>query len=423
MRRISPLLVVGMLLTLILLGSAQAQDAPKAKQAAGAQAEKKVDPKSKTDKKADNKQKAKPDKGDAKQKAKKADQKKADDKDKKADKGKPEKDKKADKDKPEKEEKRVSNTSKVKPLSKRLAEIFAGSTPKNTADLKAMESHLREVISKVTPCTVGILNGAAGSGVIISPDGYVLTAAHVAMEPGRRVQVIMHDGTFVRGTTLGLNRNVDAGLIKITTKGKWPYVDMGTSTNLKAGQWCLALGHPGGFQRNRRAPVRLGRIISARNNSLQTDCTLVGGDSGGPLFDLGGNVIGIHSRISRSIMSNVHVPVSHYTSDWPKLVKSEIIQRSRRRASSSSAAYLGVTLGTDDGELNKVVSVTGRSAAEKSGIKAGDRIIRFAGRTIRSSKDLKRQLSLRSPGDKIEVEVERAGKKVKLAVMLDKRTN
>ena len=407
MRGLLTILCFGLILSLSPALRAQEKKAEKAKPA------KKSDDKKQPEKK-------KAESGKKKAEAKKAEAKKAEAKKAEAKKAEAKK-AEAKKAEAKKEAKKPSSVSSAVPqLSNRLKEIFAGTVPKNIADLKAMESHVQKLTNKVTPSTVGIFNGAAGSGVIVSPDGYVLTAAHVAMQPGRTVQIVLHDGRAVRGKTLGMNKRVDAGLIKIETKGVWPYAEMGTSANLKQGQWCVALGHPGGFQRNRRAPVRFGRIISAGQSALRTDCTLVGGDSGGPLFDLNGRVIGIHSRISRSIQSNVHVPVAHYTSDWDTMAKSEIIERTRP-PSGPAAAYLGITFSTDEDKANLVVKVTPKSSAEKYGIKVNDRIVKFNGRSIRRSRDLRRQLALRTAGDKVEIEVDRGGKIIKIKVELGKR--
>ena len=92
------------------------------------------------------------------------------------------------------------------------------------------------------------------------------------------------------------NRTIDAGLMKITDPGDFPSVEMGLSDLLKDGQWCLATGHPGGYQADRKPVLRLGRVLLSDNNTITTDCTLVGGDSGGPALDSQGRVIGVASR-------------------------------------------------------------------------------------------------------------------------------
>jgi S1-C subfamily serine protease len=196
--------------------------------------------------------------------------------------------------------------------------------PENVDDLRALEKQVQVVIAKVQPATVGVIIGfAQGSGVIIK-DGYVLTAGHVSDKPGRPAVIRLADGRKLKGKTLGHNGGIDSGLIKIEEAGKFPTVEMGKSADLKKGQWVIAIGHPGGFRPNRTPVVRLGRVLSATPTAINTDCALVGGDSGGPLFDLDGKVIGIHSRIGPFNMSqNFHVPVDTYVATWDKLAKGE----------------------------------------------------------------------------------------------------
>jgi len=196
--------------------------------------------------------------------------------------------------------------------------------PKAPADLKLLEKKLQEVIGRVRECTVGVRVGVSqGSGVIVSPDGYVLTAGHVVGKPNQPVTFFLADGRTVRGKTLGMYVSADAGLMKITEKGPWPHVEMGYSSEVKPGMWCLALGHPLGYQEQRPPVVRVGRILRVRATLLQTDCPLVGGDSGGPLFDLEGRVIGIHSRIGSPTDMNLHVPVDVFRENWERLTKGE----------------------------------------------------------------------------------------------------
>lgn len=205
-----------------------------------------------------------------------------------------------------------------------LPPVFAKDQPGSVADLKAIEQRVQELLPKITPAVVGIRIGfAQGSGVIVSKDGYVLTAGHVSGEPGRPATVILPDGRQLKAKTLGRNGGLDSGMIKITDEGEWPYVEMGNSSALKRGQWVLAIGQPGGFRPNRTPVVRVGRVLVANPILIRTDCTLVGGDSGGPLFDMNGKVVGIHSRIGNNITENIHVPVDPYRKTWDRLAKGE----------------------------------------------------------------------------------------------------
>ena len=193
--------------------------------------------------------------------------------------------------------------------------------PRDVADLVAIQKRVGELVKNLSSATVGLrIGNGAGSGVIVSADGYVLSAAHVTGAPNRRVDVFMADGRRLRGRTLGLNRTLDASVLKIEGKGPFPFRSLARPQDVRTGDWCLALGHPGGFDRRRPPVVRLGRVIRTANGFVQTDCTLVGGDSGGPLFDLAGNVIGIHSRIGAPTSWNFHVPIRAYTESWVRFL-------------------------------------------------------------------------------------------------------
>ncbi len=196
--------------------------------------------------------------------------------------------------------------------------------PETLEDLRALEKHVQAVVRKVTPATVGVQVGfATGSGVIVSADGHVLTAGHVSGQPGRDAFIFLPDGKKLKAKTLGRNGFIDSGMMKISEQGKYPFIEMGNSKDLKKGQWVLAIGQPGGFRVNRTPVVRLGRVIAAASFAIQTDATLVGGDSGGPLFDLDGKVVGIHSRIGGQIVENIHVPIETYRQTWDRLAKGE----------------------------------------------------------------------------------------------------
>jgi serine protease Do len=196
--------------------------------------------------------------------------------------------------------------------------------PETVDDLRNLEKQVQDVVTRVAPTTVGLRMGASqqGSGVLIK-DGYVLTAGHVSGMPGGAAAIILPDGRTLNGKALGRNTGIDSGLIRITDKGNWPVAETGKSADLKIGQWVIAIGHPGGIRSNRTPVVRLGRILLANAFVIRTDCPIVSGDSGGPLFDLDGKLVGIHSRIGGSISENLHVPVDCYINSWARLTQGE----------------------------------------------------------------------------------------------------
>lgn len=295
-----------------------------------------------------------------------------------------------------------------------LNKILKKTIPESVEELRLIQANVQQLVKKVSAAVVGVRIGAGqGSGVIISEDGYVLTAAHVSGAPNRNVTLIMPDGRKVRGKTLGYNKRVDGGLIKIEEKGKWPHIEMGTSTDLKRGDWCVAIGHPGGYRTGRTPVVRLGRVLDNFQNLIRTDCTLVGGDSGGPLFDMTGKVIGIHSRIGPSISYNIHVPVDTYKQDWDRLVMGEELP-------SSTRPYLGVQ-GDPDSKDCKILMVYPDSPAAAAGLKENDVVLSFDGTKIVTFEDLVNQVSRRRPGQSVNLEVRRGDETITLNLKIGKR--
>jgi serine protease Do len=203
----------------------------------------------------------------------------------------------------------------------------------NLAEFKAAQEWCRAAADRVVPATVGIINPdlvgpntlGHGSGVVASEDGLILTCGHVLGKPNSELVAVFPDGRRVKAVALGADRSRDAGMAKITEPGNWPHVELGKSSELKPGQWCMALGHPGGVQEGRTPPLRLGRILAAGKGSTMhdgvlTDATVISGDSGGPLFDLDGKLVGIHSNIGTTVTQNRHVPSDVYREKWNDFV-------------------------------------------------------------------------------------------------------
>jgi serine protease Do len=300
--------------------------------------------------------------------------------------------------------------------SPELKKIFDGGQPASLAELRGMEQHQRQLCAKVLACTVGIVIGPShGSGVIISEDGYVLTAAHVAGAPNRKATMILPDGREVAGVSLGLYRTLDAGLMKINSAGPWPYAELAKSDEAKVGQWCLATGHPGGFEEGRTPVVRIGRILLKDKFAITTDCTLEGGDSGGPLLDMEGRVIGINSRIGRFLTSNMHVPVAAYHEAWGRLVKGEAWG-----TLPGLGPYLGVQ-GEPNSKDAKISRAIPASPAEKAGIQAGDIIVKFNGKSVGDFASLQALVGESQPGDKVPLELLRGSERIKLELEIGER--
>ncbi len=306
-----------------------------------------------------------------------------------------------------------------------LPAAFAKKVPESVRDLREMENHVQKLVERVLPATVSLrIGNAYGSGVIINREGYILTAGHVSGAANREVTVILPDGKRLRGQTLGANNGIDSGMVVITDKADFPHLDMARSADLHRGQWCLAVGHPGGHKPGRPPVVRLGRIQYVDDKAIMSDCVLVGGDSGGPLFDMHGQVIGINSRIGGSVTANVHVPIDTYRDTWPKLAAGEVWGTPGPLFNSIKPAqsYLGIRAGNDK-MLLKIEAVTPGSPADKAGLKANDIILKVDNLPLTNADDFADFLKARIPGARLTIQVRRGNDVVMLPVVLGKREN
>ncbi len=301
-----------------------------------------------------------------------------------------------------------------------LPVAFDKDNPESVTDLLEMERQIRKISKEVIPATVNIQVGnAQGSGVIVSKEGEILTAAHVIGRSGREVSIILSDGRRIKGETLGLNRDLDVGLVKILDKGDWPFAEMGDMKKVDIGEWCLATGHPGGYRKDRPPVVRLGRVILKRDSLVQTDCTLVGGDSGGPVFDMEGKVIGINSRIGARTDWNFHVPVSAYQDNWERLVKAETWSDSP--GPLVGGPILGVS-GEDVENGCRITALGENLPAEEAGIQVGDIITSFDGKPIKDFDSLSALVREHKPGDRVRIEFLRGEETIQKTIRLAERT-
>ncbi len=293
--------------------------------------------------------------------------------------------------------------------------LSSGGVPQTIDQLRELESQQRKVAAAVVDCTVSVKIGPAqGCGVIITESGYILTAAHVAMHPGKTADIMLSDGRVVQATTLGMNRNVDAGLIKINPNQNggrpWPHASLGSSEELVPGMWCIATGHPGGYDRQRGPVTRVGRILAIRPTAIVTDCALIGGDSGGPLFNITGKLIAVHSRIGNDVADNLHVPIDHYATSWERMQQSD---------SWGSLPGFKPVLGVkgDPSATEAIVEfVHAGSPAEAAGILPGDIIEEFGDKSINDFESLREAVADTMPGERVRVLINREGKRRMLNV-------
>lgn len=295
--------------------------------------------------------------------------------------------------------------------------------PAGRKDLEEIQRLLRAALPDARAATVCIqLGKGSGSGVVVSEDGLILTAAHVTGGVGKEFTVRFEDGRKVKAESLGLNSENDAAIARIIDEGTYPFVPIDRKDSTRLGDWVFSLGHSGGFDKNRGSVVRLGRLVRMANSTYQSDCNLIGGDSGGPLFDLTGRLIGIHSRVGQRLPENMHVPVSEFLSDWDELMGSEFIGKGPfAKKPEKGKGFLGLLAEDHDGDGLKVKRVGRESPAEAAGIKAGDVLLKMDGNELAQVDDLKDMLKEKAPDDEVTFDMLRDGEPETLTLRLGSR--
>jgi serine protease Do len=295
--------------------------------------------------------------------------------------------------------------------------------PENRKDVESIQSALVTALPQARAATVCIeLKEGSGSGVIVSPEGLVLTAAHVSTGVNKKVTVIMEDGTRHPARTLGLVADSDAAMIQITDEGRFPFVEIDRTDSARLGDWVFSLGHSGGFDEARGSVVRLGRLVRIANQTLQSDCILIGGDSGGPLFDLTGKLVGIHSRVGQQLQVNMHVPMRVFLDNWQGMGDSQFIgEGPYAKQAEKGKGFLGMATETHPKGGLRVTKVGKNTPAKSAGVKVGDILHSLNDTPLESRRQMQELLKEMAPGDEVSFELERGGKRETLNFELGER--
>ncbi|MEM9081708.1 MAG: S1C family serine protease [Verrucomicrobiota bacterium] len=281
--------------------------------------------------------------------------------------------------------------------------------PESLQDLANIQAAVQEILPKARAATICIELGpekGSGTGVIVSAEGLVLTAAHVTGGVNKVLEARMEDGTVVPMRSLGLISTSDAAMAQLEGEGPFPFVEVEKLEQTRLGDWLMSLGHSGGFDEDRGLVVRLGRLVRIAQRTWQTDGTLIGGDSGGPLFDLHGRVVGIHSRVGQTKGENMSVPMHEFVENWEVMLEGEFVGEGpfAQRASG----FLGVQL-KDDEEKEEVLveMVVPLSPAERGGVLAGDVILRIGEVEVETADGLREELGKLREGERVELTIRR----------------
>jgi serine protease Do len=277
---------------------------------------------------------------------------------------------------------------------------------------------------------------SSGSGFIITDDGYILTNNHV-VEGATKLQVTLDTGEKFEAKVIGTDPMIDLGLIKIDPKGKkLPTLPLGDSDSLKIGNWVMAIGNPLGLERTvtvgvvsgKKRQVPIGATVPGLANFIQTDAAINFGNSGGPLLDAQGRVVGISTAIFRGELAEgigFAIPINE-----ARHAAEEI-----RSGGSVKHGYLGVTMGQSGGisermkdyyklpDTNgvRIARVAPEGPADRAGLQKDDIVRKIDGEVVKDNQDLQGRVATHKPGESVKLEVLRAGETKRIDVKLGTR--
>lgn len=277
---------------------------------------------------------------------------------------------------------------------------------------------------------------SAGSGVIISKEGYILTNHHV-VEGGEKLTVLLDDKREFEAQVIGTDPSTDLAVVKIQPNGNLPVAPFGDDRQLAVGDWVIAIGSPFRLTSTVTAGIvsALGRQIGIIDNQqmpiedfIQTDAAINPGNSGGALVNMKGELVGINTAIATENGSyegyGFAVPIGLAARVAQDLIAKGKVQR----------GYLGVAIGTVTAEAARqlhlpriegvvITEVYPSGAAARAGLQSGDVILRINGREVNETNQLQRTVAMNRPGDQVSVEILRSGQQFSIPVTLLSREN
>src|SRR6201996_1437604 len=309
--------------------------------------------------------------------------------------------------------------------------------------LDAYSNAVIDVVDRVGPAVVGLTihtgepNGGTragtGSGVVVAPDGLILTNSHVAGAGGNatgtaRIEVSTPEGQHLTARLVGDDPDTDLALIRIVQPVTLPFAPLGDSKKLKRGQLVVAIGNPLGFESTVTAGVvsALGRSLRSRNGRLiddviQTDAALNPGNSGGPLVSSRGEVVGINTAVIMGAQG-ICFAVAANTANF---VLGELVRHGRVRR-----AYIGISAQQttipqrrrraaeiEQSSAVMVATVESGSAADRAGLRAGDVVLSLDGKAITGADDLIRALTGETIGRSVAFEVLRGTERLTVSLV------
>lgn len=276
-------------------------------------------------------------------------------------------------------------------------------------------SRLQDMFRKA-PAKGGVRRiSSVGSGFIIDAGGYIITNNHV-VEGADKIEVSLNNGETLQARLIGRDEKTDLALIKVDSKKALPYARFGDSNRARIGEWVIAIGNPFGLG----STVTAG-IISARNRNIQigdyddfiqTDAPINKGNSGGPLFDMDGSVIGVNSAIFSPSGGSVGIGFA-----IPSNMVRDVIGQ-LRQFGMVHRGWVGLNIRQAENGGALVTGVAKNGPAAKAGLRNGDIVTGYDGRKVSDSRDLARQVAMTAAGRTVAVEVQRGKARLNLRLTI-----
>ncbi len=264
-----------------------------------------------------------------------------------------------------------------------------------------------------------------GSGFIIDPEGYIVTNYHV-IKDADEINVMLNDNREFVAKIVGSDQKTDISVLKIDSKNPFPFVRFGDSKISRVGDWVIAIGNPFGLggtvtsgiisSKSRDMDIISGGVI---DEYIQTDVAINGGNSGGPMFNMHGEVIGVNTAILTTSGANIGIGFAIPSNSVTKIVKqlkeNGKIERGRLGIKIQELTpEIADGLGVKDVKGALIAEVERGSAAEKAGIKSGDIIVEYNGQEIKNVKRLEVLVAETAINQEIKVKILRNGKEITL---------
>jgi len=270
---------------------------------------------------------------------------------------------------------------------------------------------------------------AQGSGFVVTADGYILTNNHLVGQT-EKVSVKLSDGRTMDAKVIGADADSDVAVIKIEADGL-PFLELADSTGLEVGEWVIAIGNPFGLSHTVTAGIvsakgRSGLDVANYEDFIQTDAAINFGNSGGPLLNLDGKVVGINTAIigpGGNIGIGLAIPINMAKDIYKQLKESGSVVRGflgviPTDIEPDMAEFFGLQKDTK-GVL--ISQVTDNSAADEAGIKRGDVVTEFDGAPVDSANDFRNRVAMHKPGSEVNLVILREGKRMDFTVKLAQR--